>query len=64
MTYWYMLGLAIGLYMTWGGATRSSAKPYYYLHARASLIWKDGAHRFLFIAGLLVCLAMLALSLA
>lgn len=61
MTYW--IGLLLGLYMIWGGATRSSAKPYYYLHARASLLWKDKAHLFLLIAGLVVALVMLALAL-
>lgn len=61
MMYWYLLGLAVGLYITWGGATKSSAKPYYYLHARASLLWKEQAHRFLFVSGLLVSPAMVIL---
>lgn len=61
--YWYLLGLAIGLYMMWGGATKSSAKPYYYLHARVSLLWKDKAHRFLMISGLVVAVVMMGLAL-
>lgn len=61
--HWYLLGLAIGLYMMWGGATKSSAKPYYYLHARANLLWKDEAHRFLMISGLVVAVVMLGLAL-
>jgi len=61
MTYW--VGLIIGLYMIWGGATKSSAKPYYYLHARAAILWKDNAHRFLVLAGIVVAVVMLGLAL-
>ena len=49
---WYWVGFAIGIYMTWGGATKSSAKPYFFLHARASLLWKQQAHTFLMISGI------------
>lgn len=61
MFYW--IGLIIGLYMVWGGATRSNAKPYLLLHARAGVLWKDKAHLFLMIAGLAVAVVMLALAL-
>jgi hypothetical protein len=49
--------------MTWGGATKSSAKPYFFLHARASLLWKQQAHIFLMISGIAVSLVMLFLAL-
>ncbi|PWL20950.1 MAG: hypothetical protein DCO81_05030 [Candidatus Aquiluna sp. XM-24bin5] len=59
----YLLGLAIGLYMIWGGATKATSKPYFFLHARASLLWKDRAHQFLLISGILVVTVMAYLSL-
>jgi hypothetical protein len=61
---WYWVGFAIGIYMTWGGATKSSAKPYFFLHAKASLLWKKRAHAFLMISGLAVSQVMLVLALA
>ncbi|MDA7760982.1 hypothetical protein N8885_00710 [Aquiluna sp.] len=61
---WYWVGFAIGIYMTWGGATKSSAKPYFFLHAKASLLWKKRAHTFLMISGLAVSQVMLVLALA
>ena len=60
---WYWVGFAIGIYMTWGGATKSSAKPYFFLHARASLLWEQQAHIFLMISGIAVSLVMLFLAL-
>ena len=61
MFYW--IGLVIGLYMIWGGATKSSAKPYDFLRSRASLLWKDRAHQFLMFSGLVVTVVMLGLAL-
>ena len=58
----YLLGLAIGLYMIWGGATKATSKPYFFLHAKASLLWKDRAHRFLLVSGILVVTVMAYLS--
>lgn len=60
MFYW--IGLVIGLYMIWGGATKATSKPYYFLHARASLLWKERAHQFLLISGILVVAVMVSLS--
>ena len=54
--------MALGLYMIWGGATKSGAKPYKYLHARAELLWKDRAHQFLAVSGVLVSLVMVFLA--
>jgi hypothetical protein len=48
--------------MIWGGATKATSKPYYFLHARASLLWKDKAHQFLVISGILVVTIMAYLS--
>ena len=58
----YLLGLAIGLYMIWGGATKATSKPYFFLHAKASLLWKDRAHWFLLVSGILVVTVMAYLS--
>lgn len=58
----YWIGLVIGLYMIWGGATKSSAKPYDFLHSRASLLWKDRAHQCLLISGILVVAVMVSLG--
>ena len=51
---WYLLMAAIGLYLADGGFRKSDAPPYKYLHARASLLWKDNAHRFLGIVGVVI----------
>lgn len=64
MSWYYWVGFAIGIYLTWGGATKASAKPYFFLHARASLLWKKQAHAFLMIAGIAVSVVMLFLALA
>ena len=61
---WYWIGAAIGLYMVWGGATKSTLAPYRLLHARASLLWKDKAHLFLQISGVVVTVVMVALAIA
>ena len=58
----YLIGLALGLYMIWGGATRATSKPYFYLHARARILWKDKAHQFLLVSGVLVSLVMAVLA--
>ena len=63
MSWYYWVGFAIGIYMTWGGATKSSAKPYFFLHARAKLLWKQKAHAFLMIVGIAVSAVMLFLAL-
>jgi len=63
MSLYYWFGVAIGIYMIWGGATKTSAKPYFFLHARASLLWKKQAHTFLMIAGIAVSVVMLFLAL-
>lgn len=63
MNWYYWVGFVIGIYMTWGGATKSSAKPYFLLHARAKLLWKQKAHAFLMIAGIAVSVVMLFLAL-
>ncbi|HBB38891.1 MAG TPA: hypothetical protein DCZ33_01445 [Candidatus Aquiluna sp.] len=63
MSWYYWVGFVIGIYMTFGGATESSAKPYFFLHARAKLLWKQKAHAFLMIAGIAVSLVMLFLAL-
>ncbi len=62
MTWYYWVGFIIGIYMTFGGATNSTAKPYLFLHARAKLLWKQKAHAFLMIAGIAVSLVMLFLA--
>ena len=54
--------MALGLYMIWGGATKATSKPYYFLLARASLLWKNKAHQFLVIFGILVVTIMAYLS--
>ena len=63
MSLYYWVGFAIGIYMIWGGATKASAKPYFFLHARASLLWKKQAHAFLLISGISVSAVMLFLAL-
>jgi len=63
MNWYYWVGFVIGIYMTWGGATKSTAKPYFFLHARASLFWKQRAHTFLMLSGIAVSLVMLFLAL-
>jgi len=62
VTWYFTLGTALGLYMIWGGATRATSKPYYFLHARASLLWKARAHQFLLISGILVVAVMVYLG--
>lgn len=64
MSWYYWVGFVTGIYMTWGGATKSSAKPYFFLHARAKLLWKQKAHAFLMIAGIVVSAVMLFLALS
>lgn len=61
---WFWIGAIVGLYMLWGGATKSTVAPYRFLHARAYLLWKDKAHLFLQIAGLVVIIVMVALALS
>ncbi|MBT5089225.1 MAG: hypothetical protein P8H20_00260 [Aquiluna sp.] len=63
MSWYYWVGFVIGIYMTWGGATKATAKPYFFLHARAKLLWKHQAHTFLMIAGIAVSMVMLFLAL-
>ena len=63
MSWYYWVGFAIGVYLIWGGATKSSARPYFFLHTRASVLWKKQAHAFLMIAGIGVSLVMLFLAL-
>ena len=63
MSWYYWVGFAIGIYMIWGGATKTPTKPYFFLHARASLLWKKQAHAFLMIAGIAVSVVMLFLAL-
>jgi len=48
--------------MIWGGATKATSKPYFFLHAKASLLWKDRAHWFLLASGILVVTVMAYLS--
>lgn len=49
---WYLwLMIAIGLMMVAGGASKGNWIPYKWLHARASLLWKDQAHLFLLVSG-------------
>jgi hypothetical protein len=47
----YGLGIIIGAYMIWGGATKSEKKPYYWLYRRSALLFKSGAHIFLAFSG-------------
>jgi hypothetical protein len=60
---WYWVGAAIGVYMVWGGANKSTAMPYRLIHARASLLWKDKAHLFLQVSGLIIIVVMAGLAL-
>ena len=59
---YYWIGVVIGLYMVWGGAIKSTAMPYRLIHARASLLWKDKAHLFLQVSGLIVIVVMVGLA--
>jgi hypothetical protein len=59
MRWYYWVGFVIGIYIIWGGATKSSAKPYFFLHARCSPLWKQQTHTFLMISGIAVSLVML-----
>jgi hypothetical protein len=58
-TWPFWIGVAIGLYMIWGGATKASSKPYFWLHKRAELLWKSNAHGFLMFSGIVAVGAML-----
>lgn len=49
--WYYWLMAAIGLMMVPGGATKATWAPCKWLHARASLLWKDRAHTFLLASG-------------
>jgi hypothetical protein len=60
---WYWVGAAIGVYMVWSAATKSTAMPYRLIHARASLLWKDKAHLFLQVSGLIIIVVMAGLAL-
>ncbi|MGA1620708.1 MAG: hypothetical protein ACO35D_04485 [Aquiluna sp.] len=60
---WFWIGAIVGLYMLWGGATKSTVAPYRFLHARAALLWKDKAHLFLQVSGLIVTVVMIGLAL-
>ena len=60
---WFWIGAIVGLYMLWGGATKSAVAPYRFLHARAALLWKDKAHLFLRVSGLIVTVVMVGLAL-
>jgi len=53
----------LALYMVWGGAIKSTAMPYRLVHARASMLWKDKAHLFLQVSGLIVTVVMVGLAL-
>ena len=60
---YYWLGVVIGLYLLWGGSIKSKTMPYRLIHARASLLWKDRAHLFLQVSGLIVIVVMVSLAL-
>jgi len=60
---WFWIGAVVGLYMVWGGAIKSTATPYRLVHARASMLWKDKAHLFLQVSGLIVIVVMVGLAL-
>ena len=51
---WYLIGVVFGLYMVFGGLTKTQKKPYFWLHARAELLWRDKAHKFLAVSGLII----------
>ena len=53
---WWIVMIAIGVWMAVGGFTQSSATPFKYLVARAELLWKSRAHNFLGISGVVVAL--------
>ncbi|MDA8737312.1 hypothetical protein N9M34_03060 [Aquiluna sp.] len=60
---YYWIGVIFGLYVVWGGAIKSTSMPYRLIHARASLLWKDKAHLFLQVSGLIVIVVMVGLAL-
>lgn len=60
---YYWIGVVIGLYLLWGGTTKSASMPYRLLHARAAMLWKERAHRFLQVSGLIVSLVMIGFAL-
>jgi hypothetical protein len=51
---WWVLMIAIGVWMAISGFTKSNATPFKYLVARAALLWKSHAHMFLAFAGVVV----------
>jgi hypothetical protein len=53
---WWILMIAIGVWMAISGFTKSDATPFKYLVARARLLWKSKAHGFLAISGIVVAL--------
>jgi hypothetical protein len=51
---WWLLMIAIGVWMGISGLTKSDAIPFKYLVARARLLWKSKAHSFLAFSGFVV----------
>ena len=51
---WWVLMIAIGVWMAISGFTKSNATPFKYLVARATLLWKSHAQMFLAFAGVVV----------
>ena len=53
---WWVVMIAIGLWMAVSGFAKSESTPFRYLVARAALMWRARAHSFLGIAGIVVAL--------
>jgi len=51
---WGSLLLVIGLFMFIGAMLRSEFILYKILHARAKILWKDNAHTFLMVSGMII----------
>lgn len=51
---WGTLMLVIGLLMFLGAMTKSEFILYKLLHARAEKMWKENAHKFLMVSGLII----------
>jgi hypothetical protein len=51
---WGVLMLVIGLFMFLSAYKQSNNLVYRLMHARAKLLWKENAHIFLMISGLII----------
>ncbi len=52
--FWLMA--AVGFMLALGGVTKATWIPYRWLHARAALLWKQRAHTFLVVSGIVIAL--------